>query len=128
MLPHKHFLISGFFIAILALIVRLDAKTAVLWILIGGLVSAFIDIDSLLLLIFTRDMRLKRFGSLKSMFLNYDELIHVLGKTGKLRFLAITHSMISIAIIIITLFFFSSYLVPVLVGIISHLLSDLRYV
>jgi Mn2+/Fe2+ NRAMP family transporter len=128
MLPHKHFIISGFFIAILALIARLDVKTALLWILVGGFVSMIIDIDSIVLLAFTRNRKLMRFKSFKEIFLNFDGLISAFRETGKLMLLSATHSMISIVIVVITLLFFSSYLVPVLVGVISHLLSDLGYV
>ncbi len=128
MLPHKHFLIAGFFIAVLALIARLDLKTAILWILIGGFVSMIIDIDSIILLAFTKNRKLMRFKSIREIFTNFDGLISAFRETGKLMLLSATHSMISIVIVIITLFFFGDWLVPVLAGVVSHLFSDLGYV
>jgi hypothetical protein len=125
MLPHKHFLVSGIFVAIAALIVQIDIKTAVLWIIVGGLVSAFIDIDSLCLLMFTRNKKLKKFRSIREIFGDYDGLISTFKEMGALKLLSITHLMISIAILIITLLFFADYLVPVLAGITPHLFTDL---
>ena len=84
-----------------------------------------IDIDSIIILTFAKDKRLARFKSLKEIFIDFNGLISAFRRTGALKVLAITHLMTSIFIVVISFFVFNDYIVPILIGVISHLSTDL---
>ncbi|HEB02941.1 MAG TPA: hypothetical protein ENI12_06895 [Nitrospirae bacterium] len=129
MLPHKHFAIAGLAIAPVALLVSpLKTLSEILeWVIAGGLISALLDLDLVALVnIKSRNVEaLRPFRRPRTIFRQFGKFMGVVTETGVLRTAMKTHWLI--AIIIATAFYFghSPLFIPVLIGLLSHLATDL---
>ncbi len=129
MLPHKHFTIAGLAITPIALLMS-PAKTfteILEWVIAGGLISALLDLDLVALVnIKSKSVEaLRPFRRPRTIFRQFGKFMGVVTETGVLGTAMKTHWLI--AIIIATAFYFGyiSLYIPVLIGLLSHLATDL---
>jgi len=126
MLPHHHFLISViitipisiFFFPLLSVIEIL------LWVLISGFVSILIDMDIIILINIKKDDRLNQFKNPKMIFKEFKLFMDTIDETGVLKTAMITHIIISLSFIVIFYLFINILFIPCLLGVISHIASD----
>jgi len=120
MLPHKHFLIS----AAAAVPFSLHRPG---WILVSGIVSAAIDIDvvSLVWLNPGKQDSLKQFKNPVNIFRRYELFMKTIAETGVLKIALKTHFIISAVMLALSILFFKSLIVPVTIGVATHILSDI---
>ena len=129
MLPQHHFLISALVLTPVALVFYPELTLIGVgpWILYGGLLSAAVDIDvvALTFLKSKGDDRLKRFRNPLEINRNFKLFMDTLFETGLLRIAIKTHFILSAFIILIFYLSSSQYFIPVLLGVASHLASDI---
>ncbi len=120
MLPHKHFLISGAVMAPFAI-----SKPE--WILVSGLTSAVIDLDVVALVWAgaKQHASLREFKNPLKIYSLYDNFIRTIWKTGVLKNAMVTHLLFASLIVLVADMFFRPFVVPVAVGAVTHILSDL---
>ena len=120
MLPHKHFLIS----AAAAAPFSLHHPE---WILASGLVSAAIDMDvvSLVWLNSVKQDSLKQFRNPVNIFGRYELFMKTIAETGVLKTALKTHFIFSALILALCLLFFKDLIIPVAIGVVTHILSDI---
>ena len=123
MLPHKHFLIAGGLAAIAAFFFQTSLFEGVVWVVIAGIVSVLIDIDAVVAVNVSKQLR-EEFSNPLDMFRKYEGLLEELKGTGIINILMVTHVILSAAALIVTFVYFEAYLVSVLIGVFSHLLVD----
>ncbi len=132
MLPHNHFIVAGLAISPVAMILFPEKSAGEIgeWVVIGGVVSAAVDLDiiALVLMRSRQEKRLRPFRSLIEIYRKFDLFMDTITDTGVLRTGLITHLFLSAAIILLCYFFTKAYAVPATVGTLSHILSDIRYV
>jgi hypothetical protein len=51
-----------------------------------------------------------------------------MGETGTLKTILITHMIFSLIIVLLFYLFLESYIIPVTFGILTHLLTDIKYI
>jgi uncharacterized membrane protein YagU involved in acid resistance len=129
MLPHKHFLISGLTI-FLAAILLFPEKSVIgigKWVLIGGLLSSAIDLDIYILVLLKsgKEDRLKPFRNPLGIYRNFESFMDTIFKTGLWKIGLVTHLAFSALLILLPYIFSSSYFVPVALGVISHIITDI---
>lgn len=129
MLPQNHFAIAALVIAPLTLIF-FPEKVVVevgLWVLIGGLLSATIDLDiiTLVRLKSKSENRLKPFTDPREIFRKFDLFMDTIYETGVLAIAMKTHVIFSTFIMILFYLSWRSYFMPVALGVGSHLASDI---
>jgi hypothetical protein len=129
MLPHCHFLIAGLVIVPVGFVLFHEKSIVeiVQWVLIGGFLSSAVDLDVSIVTILRskRDDRLKQFSNPREIFRKFDIFMDRITETGVLRAGLKIHLLSSIFIILIFYFFLHDYFVPVVLGIVSHLISDI---
>ncbi|MFQ6087463.1 MAG: hypothetical protein ACE5K0_00995 [Candidatus Methanofastidiosia archaeon] len=132
MLPHSHFAIAGIFIVGVSFVFYPENtfKDLIFWILVGGTVSAAIDLDIILILFIKsrKDETLKPYLNVVAIYKNFKEFMDFITEKGILRIGMKTHLTISFALLLVSHLFFKEFFIPVGVGIISHLLSDFQYI
>lgn len=129
MLPHNHFIVADLAITVAVAVSypQMPALELGQWILVGGIISAAIDLD-IMTLVFLRskkDGRLKPYKNPLKVYKKYQEFIAVLIETGLLKTGIITHLLLSAAIILFFYYFYNNLLMPVSIGVITHLLTDI---
>lgn len=129
MLPHNHFLISSAVIVPAALMVLPEKSLGLvaMWVLVGGLVTMAIDFDIIILTIIKskKDSRLKKFINPLNIYLEFKLFMQLIKEAGVLKTGLKTHLISSCLIVLIFYSFFNTYYIPVLLAVISHLISDL---
>jgi len=121
MLPHKHFVISSFVIAITALFFQVGWIEGVYWVLIGGAVAMLLDIDAIIAAY--TDKKLKGYGIVQ-VFRDYEGFLEKLKKTKILNRLMFTHFVLAAAVSVVSFIFARRFFFPVVIGVIVHLFSD----
>lgn len=129
MLPHNHFLIAISVILPVA-IVLVPEKSGIeigKWLLAGGLISSAIDLDAyfFVLLKSRREQRLRPFRNPLEIYRKFGLFMDTIAKTGILRICLKTHTLISMFAVLMFYFFGNDYLIPVVLGAASHLISDI---
>lgn len=126
MLPHHHFLISVIIIIPISIIFfpLLSVVEILLWVLISGFVSILIDMDIIILVNIKRDNRLNQFKNPKMIFKEFKLFMDTIDETGVLKTAMITHIIISLSFIVIFRLFINILFIPCLLGVISHIASD----
>ncbi|TBR17946.1 hypothetical protein EPO66_01800 [bacterium] len=131
MLPHKHFLIASLTIAPVAVIVSAQKSFVeiISWILIGGFSSAAVDLDilGLVYLKSIKDNRLRQFRNPVKIFAKFRLFMDTISETGVLRLGMKTHFIVSFLIILLSYFFLKPYFIPVIIGVVSHIISDIPH-
>lgn len=129
MLPHNHFLIASLIIAIAGIVFFSELSLIEIgkWILTGALLSAAIDLDVYVLAVLkSKKMeQLKPFKNPIEMYRKFETFMDVMTKTGVLRTVVKTHIISSVLVIVAFYLFFNAYLIPVVLGVLSHLISDI---
>jgi len=129
MLPHNHFLIAGLAIApvSLALFPEKSIGETAEWVVIGGVVSAAIDLDivTLVWLKSRQEQRLKPFRSLFEIYRRFKLFMDTITDTGVLKAGMITHFVVSVVAILVCRLLAPAYFVPVSIAVLSHILSDI---
>lgn len=128
MLPHKHFLIAAIIAAPAAMVFapgRPVINTGE-WMLVSGIVSAAIDLDiyTLVLIRSGKKNELKPFRSLAELYRSFDHFMDTIIQTGVRRTAIKTHFIVSIALVVLSYVFWKAYLIPVAIGVASHIISD----
>lgn len=129
MLPHNHFLIAALVIAPVRIFLFPERSLAeiVNWILIGGILSASIDLDiyALVLLKSRKESRLKPFRNPLEIYRNFRLFMDTIFKTGLWKLGLVTHLTLSALLILLSYIFYSVYFIPVALGVVSHIISDM---
>ena len=129
MLPHKHFLFAIVVILVASFIFfpQLSFIDLVLWVVIGGIMSAAVDLDVMVLLnVIKLPPKLKKYKKPLGVFEDYKGFMKALCETGVIRKVIVTHIAISAVFILIFYFFANVYFVPVVLGVLSHLITDVK--
>ncbi|MGQ9582188.1 MAG: hypothetical protein ACUVV6_01580 [Thermoplasmatota archaeon] len=128
MLPHNHFLIASIIIAPVGFAFFPEKSSIEVgeWALVGGLLSLAIDLDIVVLAILKskKEKRLAPFRNLVEVYRNFRLFMDTIAETGILKTGLKTHTLSSALIILIFYLFLSDYLVPVFLGVASHLMTD----
>jgi len=124
-MPHSHFLFTIPFIIIIALLFfpQLGVMDIVKWSVVGGIVSVLVDLDASIVM--NVKPQLKKFRNYVYCTKNYNLFMSTLAKTNMLKVLLMTHILLSILIVLLSYLLFPVYLVPAIIGVSTHLLSDL---
>ena len=129
MLPHNHFLIASIVITLVGILFFPEKSIMEIgrWVLIGGLLSAAIDLDvcALTLLKSKKENRLKPFRNPIEIFRKFNQFMDAITETGVLKTGLKIHLISSILLILISYFFMDNYFIPVTLGVVSHLISDI---
>ncbi len=129
MLPHKHFLISGLTIFLAAILLFPEKSVIGIgeWVLIGGLLSSAIDLDIYILVLLKSrsESRLKPFRNPLEIYRNFGLFMDTIFKTGLWKIGLVTHLTLSALLILLPYVFSSAYFVPVALGVISHIITDM---
>ena len=129
MLPHTHFIIASVAITPAAIVLSPERSVGnvVAWILVGGLISAAIDLDicTLVLLKSKRERRLQPFRNPLTIHRRFKEFMDTITETGLLKLGIKTHLVFSTLVILLFYFLCRTYFIPVTIGVVSHLISDI---
>ncbi len=132
MLPHYHAFIAAITILIVSLIFFQDLSMIeiFIWIVIGSIIAAVIDIDAIILanIKSKREPALQNFQSYKAIANDFNKFINTMGETGTLKTILVTHVIFSLIIFLLFYLILESYMVPVIFGILTHLLTDIKYI
>lgn len=132
MLPHNHLIIAGIAIAPISALYFPDKSTAEIaeWVLVGGLASSVIDLDilALTLLKAKNEPRLRQFRNPLMIYRKFKLFMDMITETGVLKTGLKTHLIVSALLMLLVYYFSSAYFVPVALGVLSHMLSDLQNV
>ena len=99
------------------------------WALASGLVAAAIDIDvyALVLAGSGKEARLKQFRNPLQIQRKFKLFMETIEDTGVLRAAMKTHFVISAAFLVVSHYFLNSYFIPVALGVVTHLISDIPH-
>jgi len=129
LLPHNHFLIAGLAMSSFAVALWPDKslQDIVEWVVIGGLISAALDLD-IVTLVWLKSQtveRLKLFRNPLAIYCQFDLFMEAITETGILRTGLISHLCISTIIVLLSRLFAQLCLAPVTIAVLSHILSDI---
>lgn len=128
MLPHNHLLVAGLVIVPVGIVFFPEKSSGEIgkWVLIGGLLSSAIDLDvyALTILQSRKEKRLKPFRNPVEIYRKYKLYMDTITETGVLKAGLKTHLFSSLFIILIGCFL-TSYLIPIILGVVAHLISDI---
>ncbi len=129
MLPHNHFLIAGLVIAPVGIVLFPEKSIAEIgkWVLIGGLLSSAIDLDvyALTILKSRKEKRLKPFRNPFEIYRNFGLFMDTIFETGLWKIGGVMHFILSTLLVLLSYIFSSAYFIPVALGVISHIISDI---
>lgn len=132
MMPHKHFLVSTILIIFVVLFFfpTLSPIQFLVWILLAGIFSVIVDIDMLILIPLSRDKKILPYRNFSYLNNHFNQFMKLISKNGIMKTSLKTHILLSLFFIATAYFFINTYFIPIIIGVISHLLSDipnLRY-
>ena len=132
MMPHKHFIVSTIFVVLIVWLFfpSLSYAQIGIWILIAGLFAILVDMDSAFLLYASKDKKLKPFRNYFYLNSHFNQFMKLISDNGIMKTALRTHIIFSAICIAIAYLFIHTYLIPITIGVLSHLLSDipnLRY-
>ncbi len=128
MLPHSHFMIAGAVTAPASLVLSPERSVSqvIAWVVVGGLVSAAIDLDvaALVLLRSHGEPRLKPFLNPLEVYRRFPDFMDTIEATGVLRAAMVTHFLMAALAVLIFYLCSDAFFVPAALGVVSHILSD----
>jgi len=131
MMPQYHTVIAAVVTAAVGLAIYPGnaMSTLLAWIIASALVAAVIDLDVMahVARAAKRDPSLHRWTDPRIVGKDFRGFIEALRAKGLLRRAGATHLGISLAIVVVTWLLAPSLLVPVLIGVVTHLATDLQY-
>ena len=129
MLPHKHFVIACLFIVPIALLLfpGMTLNDVFLWVVVGGFLSAAIDVDvyALVILKSRDDKGLKKYVNPFVIYRNFGLFMDLIFETGLWRAVLMTHIAFSALIVFLFYFYLDAYFVPAVLSVATHLATDL---
>ena len=128
MLPQDHFLIAGIVITPVAIMTGDHSLLDIgKWIVVGGAASVAIDIDvAVTIQLKSNKFKiLKKYKKPKNVFKDLRGLINALFKTGLIKTTIVSHLIISTLFILLSYLYWNNFFIPISIGVISHLLSDI---
>ncbi len=129
MLPQKHFAISGLTIAAVTFAAYPEKSVMEIskWALFGGILSAAIDMDVVILVYLRsrKDLRLRRFRNMLNIFRDFNGFKDVMAETGVLKTGMISHLLLSAVLVVFFYLFSGDYFIPAVLGVATHLITDL---
>lgn len=127
MLPHGHLIISTLTIAPVAMVYSGSAEKVIAWVLVGGLATVLMDLDVIVLVLLRSrtEKRLHPYRSLVRIFTEFERFMAVLTETGLRDTVMKSHFAYAALIPPLAYFLWPGMVVPVALGVVSHLLSDL---
>ena len=132
MLPHYHAIIAATTVIFVSLLLFPDMTIpdTIMWTIVGSIIAAIIDLDAIILVNIKskKEPALQRFQSIKTIAADFNEFINTIAETGILKIILSTHVIFSVIIALLFYVFLPSFLIPVALGIITHLLSDIKYI
>jgi hypothetical protein len=101
-----------------------------LWIFVGSFVAGIIDIDAIILVkIKSKNYTtLQRFQNIKEIANDFNSFITTMRETGILKTILVTHVIFSVIIFLLFYLVLESLIMPVILGIMTHLFSDIKYI
>ncbi len=128
MLTHHHLLIA-FTAVLMAELAASPESSGNAFILatLAGMVSSLMDLDALVLVYAKSkgDERLRRFRNPLEIYREYDLFLKTASELGLFRYTSVTHISVSLIILSLSYLFFRWFFVPAILGVISHLISDI---
>ncbi|MDP1696027.1 MAG: hypothetical protein Q8L29_03875 [archaeon] len=127
MMPHKHFIISMIFVILIALFFfpPLPYIQIFLWIVLAGIFSIIVDLDSIILLYRSNDKKLKPFKDYSYLNSHFSQFMKIISDNGIMKTALRTHVILSAVYLALAYLFINPYFIPISIGILSHLLSDI---
>lgn len=129
MLLHYHFIIAVIIIFpfIVLFYSELSYTEILYWLITGGLISIIIDFDVIFMSYIksNKKEKLKQFRNPLNIFNNFKHFMNIIDEEGILKNAMITHFIFSIFFILLFYFFINNFFVPVSIGIITHIISDI---
>jgi hypothetical protein len=129
MLPQHHFAISGVAVAAVAYAVYPEKSVMDIskWALFGGVLSAAMDIDIVVLVLLrsNRHETMKRFRNIVNIFRDFGGFKDAMAETGMLKTGMVSHLLLSTLMIMFFYLFWRNYFFPAVIGIVTHLMTDL---
>ena len=130
-MPQYHAVIAAAATAVVGLILYPSnaLSTLLVWVVASAAVAAVIDFDVMahVARAAKHDGSLKRWTDPRNVGRDFGGFIEALRAKGLLKRAGVTHVAISAAFLVVTGFLAPSLLVPVLVGVVTHLVTDVRY-
>jgi len=131
MLPHKHFLIAALFtyFAGISLFSELLLHKMLIWALIAGITSSLVDLDLYSILLFRsgKEKNLRPFKNPLRIYKQYEMLEKAMIEGGFIKTGLKTHLISSAMIATLSFYLLNSFFTPIVLGLVSHLLSDVIY-
>ena len=131
MMPQYHSVIAAVVTAAvsLALYPGNSPVTLLVWVVASAIAAAVIDLDVMahVAVAAKHDPGLRPWTDPRNVGKDFRGFIEALRAKGILRLAGMTHLVISIAIVILTWLLMPSLLVPVSIGVATHLATDLQY-
>jgi hypothetical protein len=102
----------------------------IIWAVTAGIVAFVIDLDIIVMVAVgaRKDKRLRPYNSIQKVARDFRGFIDTLYETGLLKKAMLTHLAVSILLIVVTFFVSSFFIVPVVVGVVTHLATDIPHV
>ncbi len=129
MLPQNHFAISGLTIAAVAYAAYPEKSALDIskWALFGGILSAAVDLDivAIVFLKSNKHKKLKRFRNILNIFRDFNGFKDTMAETGALKTGMISHLLLSVVLVVFFYLFSGDYIIPAVIGIVTHLITDL---
>ncbi len=132
MMPQSHFAVAAVVTVLAAVLLYpdLDLEGVVRWIVVAGLAAAVIDLDVMLLVRWRArtDPDLRPYTDPRVVARELRPMLVVLHRKGLLVRVAAPHMASALALTVASYYLAPSLLVPVSLGVWSHLVSDVPYV
>jgi len=131
MMPQYHSVIAAVVTAVVGAVLYPDDALSKLlvWVVASAVVAAVIDLDVMFHVARAakHDSSLERWTDPRNVGRDFRGFIEALREHGLLRLAGVTHLGISTMIVVVTWLLLPSLLVPVLIGVVTHLATDIQY-
>lgn len=104
-----------------------DLTDTVKWALTGGILSAAMDLDVLLVVLIRsgKEPRLRRYRNIFNIFREFRSFKDTIASTGVMRTGLVTHFFIATLLVTMSALLMRQYLFPVVLAVLSHIITDL---
>jgi hypothetical protein len=130
MLPHWHLVIGAAVAAVVWWAVGPDPLwTMAAWSAVAGAVGAGIDLDIMAIVrrAGAKDAEVAPWADPRAVFADFKGFLRMLRAKGLLRTAAVSHVTIGVLLVASSWLLVPDYVVPVAVGVVTHLASDVQY-
>ncbi len=130
MLPHWHLIVGAVAAAIVWWFTGPEPLwTALAWVAVAGAVGAAMDLDIMAIVrrAGARDPEVAPWADPKAVFADFRGFLGMLRAKGLLRTAAVSHVTVGVVLVVASALLVPDYAVPVAVGVVTHLGSDVQY-